>query len=358
MGHSSFQTSEAGKFHRCSRPQYHFYSYVFVPLFPSLQGIQLHIQVLYTYNEEKGAELLYRWLIAHNNPEKALQILSKHHAANDITAPLIAFEIAEIRENIEFEKSINAQSSYMDLFRTAANRRRAYIAATCGIFVQWAGNGVVSYYLTLVLDTIGITAGSSQALINGLLQVFNWFAAVLGGALMVDRMGRRTLFLISAIGMLCSYIAWTVLTSVFVRTLNEKAGNAVVAFIFIYYLFYDIAWTPLMPAYPVEIWQYTMRSRGVTFALVINYSGLILGQFVNPIAMRNIGWRYYIVFCSLLAVMVALVYFLFPETKGRTLEEIAEVFDGSRSTMGNSMKSPPERRLSKMKMRCQGAFIE
>lgn len=256
--------------------------------------------------------------------------------------------MAEIRESIEFERSVNEQqSSYMELFRTAANRRRAYIAATCGIFVQWAGNGVVSYYLTLVLDTIGITAVSSQALINGLLQVFNWFAAVLGGALMVDRMGRRTLFLISAIGMLCSYIAWTVLTSVFVRTLNENAGHAVVAFIFIYYLFYDIAWTPLMPAYPVEIWQYTMRSRGVTFSLVINYAGLILGQFVNPIAMKNLGWKYYIVFCGLLTVLVVLVYFLFPETKGRTLEEISEIFNGSSLTgaaMRRSTVTPAERK--------------
>jgi fucose permease len=147
--------------------------------------------------------------------------------------------------------------------------------------------------------------------------------------------------------MLCSYIAWTVLTSVFVRTLNQYA---VVAFIFIYYLFYDIAWTPLIPAYPVEIWQYTMRSRGVTFSLVINYAGLILGQFVNPIAMKNIGWKYYIVFCCLLAVLVPLVYFLFPETKGRTLEEVSDIFNGSRLTgtaMRSSMATPAERKPAK-----------
>lgn len=277
-----------------------------------------------------------------------MQILAQHHAANDKSAQLIAFEMADIRETIEFEKSVNAQqSSYMELFRKAANRRRVYITVTCGIFVQWAGNGVVSYYLTLVLDTIGVTTVSSQTLINGLLQVFNWFAAVLGGALLVDRMGRRTLFLISAVGMLCSYIAWTALTSVFVRTMNQNAGHAVVAFIFIYYLFYDIAWTPLMPAYPVEIWQYTMRSRGVTFSLVVNYAGLILGQFVNPIAMNNIGWKYYIVFCCLLAMLVVLIYFLFPETKGRTLEQISEIFNGSRVTgvaRRNSAVAPAEQK--------------
>lgn len=44
--------------------------------------------------------------------------------------------------------------------------------------------------------------------------------------------------------------------------------------------------------------------------------------------MENIGWHYYIVFCCLLAVFLAVTYFFFPETKGRSLEEIAEIFDG------------------------------
>lgn len=47
--------------------------------------------------------------------------------------------------------------------------------------------------------------------------------------------------------------------------------------------------------------------------------------------MENIGYRYYIVFCCLLAVFLAVTYFCFPETKGRSLEEIAEIFDGPRA---------------------------
>jgi H+/Cl- antiporter ClcA len=66
---------------------------------------------------------------------------------------------------------------------------------------------------------------------------------------------------------------------------------------------------------------------------------LILGQFCNPIALKAIGWKYYILFCVILALFVFLVYFLFPETKGHTLEEIAEVFDGNGTDSSDEIKN-------------------
>lgn len=281
-----------------------------------------------------------RWLVAKGRTEEARQILGKYHAAGDASAPLVDFEINEMEENIRIEQTINSQSSYFDLFSTPGNRRRTLIASILGLFTQWSGNAVISYYLTLVLNTIGITDVSSQALINGLLQIFNWFAAVVAGALMVDRIGRRKLFLISTGGMLCSYIVWTVLSSVFTNTLNQNVGTTVVVIIFVYQFFYDIAFTPLMPAYVVEIYQYTLRGRGVTGAFVVNYCGLILGNFVNPVAMKAIGWHYYIVFCVLLSISFTLIWFLFPETKGHTLEEIAEIFDGHRESTFTDESKP------------------
>lgn len=234
----------------------------------------------------------------------------------------------EIEECIRLESDVTSASSWFDLVKTGPNRRRTIIAIIVGWFAQWNGIGVVSYYLTLVLNTIGITSVDQQALINGLLQLFNFAVAVFGGAMMVDRLGRRSLFLIGTGGMLCAYVPWTVLTSNFVQTKNPLVGNSVVAFIFIAYFFYDIAWTPLLQAYPVEIFPYTLRSRGLSVALTSSYLGLITGQFVNPIALKAIGWMYYIVFCVLLAILFGMIWFLFPETKGRSLEEIAEIFDG------------------------------
>lgn len=105
------------------------------------------------------------------------------------------------------------------------------------------GAAVLSYYLVLVLNTIGITNAFDQTLINGLLQIFNWIISTVFGAMMVDRVGRRTLFLVATSGMLVSYMIWTGLSAHFVTSGDAAAGRAVVAFIFIFYFFYDIAWT-------------------------------------------------------------------------------------------------------------------
>ncbi|KAF6805297.1 lactose permease [Colletotrichum musicola] len=294
-----------------------------------LQGALPAIQFAFFYFVPESP----RWLVANGKAEKAREVLVRYHAGGDESSPLVDHELKEIEENLRLEQEASKQSTYLDLVKTGPNRRRTFIAVVVGLSAQWVGNGVISYYLTLVLNTVGITQTKDQALINGLLQVFNWFAAVFAGAMMVDRIGRRKLFLISTAGMLVCYIVWTVLTSVFTRTRDERAGYTVVAFIFIYYFFYDIAWSPLLLSYPVEIFQYTLRGKGLSVSLGSTFGGLIIGQFTNPIGMANLGWKYYIVFCCYLAILLVTIWFVFPETKGRSLEQIAEVFDGKNHSL-------------------------
>ncbi|KAH7134451.1 general substrate transporter [Dactylonectria macrodidyma] len=278
-----------------------------------------------------------RYLVSRGKLDEARKIFADHHAGGDLKSPLVDFEMNEIQESLAMETQALSGTSWADLVRTPANRRRTLIAVIVGWFSQWNGVSVVSYYLTLVLNTIGITEVKDQTLINGLLQIFNWLAATFLGALMVDRLGRRTLFLVSTAGMMMSYIIWTALTASFVQSGSESIGRAVVGFIFIYYFFYDIAWTPLLQAYPVEIFPYTLRSRGLTVTYISAFTGLIVGNQVNPIAMKSIAWKYYIVFCCILFALLVLIWLLFPETKGHTLEEISKVFEG-KSEKGNEAK--------------------
>jgi len=57
---------------------------------------------------------------------------------------LVEFEMLEITNAIELEKTINAKTSYADMWKTKGNRHRLFITLTLGIFSQWSGGGVVS----------------------------------------------------------------------------------------------------------------------------------------------------------------------------------------------------------------------
>jgi MFS family permease len=273
-----------------------------------------------------------RWLIDQDRAPEATAILTKYHAGPDTSSsPLVSREIAEIVQTINLEK-LAKNTGWSALISTPGNRKRTLIAVCLGAFAQWNGIGVVSYYLTLVLDTVGITDSFNQTLINGLLQIFN-FAAAFSAAILVDRLGRRTLFLWSGIGMLISYIIWTACSALNSQTGSKPAGIVVVVCLFTFFFHYDIAYTPLLMSYPTEIFPYSLRSKGIAVELFAIYGSLVVAAFVNPIGLENIGWRYYIVFCCFLVVFLGVTWWLFPETKGYSLEEIAILFDGEQANV-------------------------
>ena len=160
-----------------------------------------------------------------------------------------------------------------------------------------------------------------KTLINGILQIFNFIAAA-SAAFLVDRLGRRALFLWSGIGMLISFVIWTACSAVFDTDGSTGAGIVVIMFIFVYFFHYDIAYTPLLFDYVTEILSYSLRAKGLTVEMISIYGSLVILAFVNPIALDHVGWHYYIVFCVLLVFILATTWFLFPETKGECIARI------------------------------------
>lgn len=95
--------------------------------------------------------------------------------------------------------------------------------------------------MTDVLNSVGITSQTIQTLYNGILQIFNLVVAIIA-AMLCERLGRRLLFITSTAGMLVSFVAWTICASLIAQNPdNLAAGRAVLALIFFFYGFYDIA---------------------------------------------------------------------------------------------------------------------
>lgn len=167
------------------------------------------------------------------------------------------------------------------------------IIVALAFFSQWSGNGLVSYYLTKVFNEIGITGSGTQLLINGILQIWNLAWAV-SAAFMVNKLGRRFLFLLSASLMTLFYMAQAICFAEYAEHGRPAAGHAVIAFIFLFYAAYDVAFTPLIVSYTVEILPYNIRAKGFNvFNFVISLA-LIFNQYVNPIALDALSWKYYV----------------------------------------------------------------
>lgn len=61
---------------------------------------------------------------------------------------------------------------------------------------------------------------------------------------------------------------------------------------------------------------------------------MFFNTFINPIALEEIGWKYYIFYCAWLAIEFVTIYYFYVETKNTPLEEIAKHFDGDSAVVG------------------------
>ncbi|KAI0746168.1 general substrate transporter [Earliella scabrosa] len=268
-----------------------------------------------------------RWLCSKGREEEALRILAYYHAEGDRHHPLVEYEFEEIRAAIKFDREVAANVGWMSLIRTPGNRRRLRIMVAIAFFSQWSGNNLIAYYMNKIFDSIGITDPTTQLLINGILNIYNFIIAIIAG-LICDKVGRRPLFIASTIGMFVFWVLQTACFALYSEHGNVTAAHAFIAMIFLFYAFYDIAFTPLIVSYTVEILPFALRAKGFT---VFNFSltlSLIFNQYVNPIALAALGWKYYLVYVCWLMFEIAFIWRYLIETKNRTLEETAALFDG------------------------------
>ncbi|KAK5136540.1 hypothetical protein LTR08_002884 [Meristemomyces frigidus] len=212
-----------------------------------------------------------RWLCSKDRGDEALAVLVKYHANGDASDSFVRSEFIEIQETIALEK---------------ANKSNGWT-------------------------------------------VFIWsFLVAIGFSFLVDKLGRKKLFMIAAVGMLLSFSVWTGCSAVYAQSGNSSAGSAVIAMVFLFYLAAGFAWPGLTVAYVSEILPYNIRAKGLAIGFAITSSSSVVNQYVNPIGLKDITWKFYFVYIVILIIECLCIWFLFVETKGPTLEEIARLFDG------------------------------
>ncbi|KAJ5212079.1 uncharacterized protein N7498_003725 [Penicillium cinerascens] len=265
-----------------------------------------------------------RWLVSKNRKKEALKILARFHANGNEDDELVQSEFKTICCSINAETS--EPQKWSSFFSSKGNRHRLAICIIVGLMQEWAGNGIVSFYLAPILSSVGITRASDQATINIGMQVWNLILSS-AGAVASERYGRRILWLLATSGMLLFLSVTTLVAGLFAELYIKAAGLAVVPMLFLFFACFDLAYSPLFISYPAEILPFQLRAKGIAVTLSVDAIACFFNQYVNPVAFSAIHWKYYFVYVGCLIFFLASVYFLFPETKGRSLEEGARIFD-------------------------------
>ncbi|PNH40129.1 hypothetical protein VD0002_g4466 [Verticillium dahliae] len=117
-----------------------------------------------------------RFVLGFAGSEEAAKALKQYHGEGGETK-LVRLEFEEIRAAIDHEKR-SGTTTWPSMVRTKGNRYRMFLVVCMGFMSQWSGNGLVAYYLSRVMDTVGITDKNTQALVNGLINIWNFGLAL------------------------------------------------------------------------------------------------------------------------------------------------------------------------------------
>ncbi|KUL82167.1 hypothetical protein ZTR_09557 [Talaromyces verruculosus] len=245
-----------------------------------------------------------RWLFQQDRTEEATQILRLlqiHKGVVDEDA--LTITISDIIEALEMEKK---QAGWKDLLKEDA---------------AWSGSTPISYYTTVIFqNSVGLSYNLSL-LMSGFLQI--WFlVASFGTWYTIEKAGRRKSFMFSAACMAAVMAALAACIAVD----NRASGIVAAVMIFLYQSFYTWGFMGGLWCYGPEILPLAHRTKGSGLATACLWlSTFVVVEFV-PTAITNIGWRVYIIFAVFNLAFIPMIYFLFPETAGFTLEAVDLAF--------------------------------
>ncbi|TPX18494.1 uncharacterized protein E0L32_011607 [Thyridium curvatum] len=267
-----------------------------------------------------------RWLMAQDRHDAAAHVLATYHGEGSLDHPMVQLQLKEMMTQIATEASDKKWWDYHELWNTHSARRRLICVLGMAWFGQSSGNSLSSYYMVAMLQSANITEEHKVLALNGINPVLCLFGAVLG-ARMTDVIGRRPLLLYTTVFCACCFAIITGTSKMATDDPHQtSAANATIAFIFIFGVVFSFGWTPLQSMYIAETLPTATRAKGTAVGnLVSSAAGTVL-QYSSGPAFERIGYYFYLVFVGWDLFEAAFMYFFFPETKDRTLEELEEVF--------------------------------
>ncbi|GAB7336921.1 hypothetical protein MBLNU13_g01488t2 [Cladosporium sp. NU13] len=217
---------------------------------------------------------------------------------------------------------------------------RFMLCITLQFFQQMTGGNLISVYSTIIFqDGLGLDSQTSRILSGGTL---TWkFLSCSVAFFTIDRFGRRLVFMVSGTGMALCMMGLAIATSF--PSSNASASIASVFFVFAFNFFIPIGFLGANFLYCTEVAPTHLRVKMASISTANHWLWNFVVTMVTPVAISSIGYRYYIVYICIAICVPFIVYLYYPESMGRSLEEMNLLFRESvsvRAVVRTSLKAP------------------
>jgi sugar porter (SP) family MFS transporter len=285
-----------------------------------------------------------RYFVKKGKLEAAAKALSSVRG-QPIESEYIQDELAEIIANHEYELSVVPQTSYFaswancfkgGLMSPSSNLRRTLLGIGLQMMQQLTGINFIFYYGVVFFKQLGTI--SNPFLISLITTLVNVCSTPVS-FYVVERVGRRNLLIWGALGMVIAQfivgiVGVTAGKEAGVHT-NKPATSSMISFICINIFFFAITWGPCAWVVIGEIFPLPIRARGVGLSTASNWFWNCIIAVITPYLVgtqhgdANLGSKIFFMWGSLCIISLSFAYFLVPETKGLSLEQVDKMLEES-----------------------------
>ncbi|THX74480.1 general substrate transporter [Aureobasidium pullulans] len=268
-----------------------------------------------------------RWLIAHGHEVEAIQILADLENKSTDHAFIVA-QHREIVYGVQYEREHSIK--WRDLLRGRTedgtkSARRLLLGAGTQFFQQFGGINIMSYYTpTIMITYVGLS--NSMARLLSACNAVSYFIFAGVAVLFVERLGRRSLMMISTFLQLVAFLCISILLKYAMANGSTECAKAAIFFFFFYNIAFAVGMLGVPWLYPTEINSLPMRTKGAAVATATNWITNFVIVEITPIGFQNLGWKFWPIWVVTNALFLPIIYLLFPETSSRTLEDLDAYF--------------------------------
>ncbi|EMG46849.1 HGT1 High-affinity glucose transporter [Candida maltosa Xu316] len=280
-----------------------------------------------------------RWLAKQGQWDKAEYIVARIQAKGNREDPDVLIEISEIKDQIMIDETAKAVS-YATLFKKKYIMR-TFTAVFAQIWQQLTGMNVMMYYIVYIFQMAGYS-GNANLVASSIQYVINTGVTV-PALFIVDRVGRRPVLITGAVlmmafqfglaGILGQYsVPWpdsgNDSVNIRIPESNKSASKGAIACCYLFVASFASTLGPVVWIYCSEIWgDNAVAQRGNSLSTAANWIlNFAIGMY-TPAGFKSISWKTYIIYGVMCFTMAIHFYFGFPETKGKRLEEIGQMWD-------------------------------